>query len=381
MVKSKQIDHRNYPRASAFYALANCEASFQLSQASGEEPPTPFSDRGTEVHRILSGKLKEKEADPGLVDEAQELRRQRDQMLSEWSSGKDHLVQIATEKRIWMRNGLKPIYSGQPDEYAVETDTKRVLLSDYKTGWHGLDDYVATNCQIRAYVPLVAQETGSTEITAAIHKPGRLSPPAVFDVDAIYDARDWAVSVAMRAMSKGEKKPNRGAWCKYCAGKVLCPLWRDELSSLAELSSAIASEVPDSMLRSIAPKLHLASEVCERLLERLYERVKARPDFFTDWKFKPGSAKRRIEDTVEAYNQLVVRNQILSPGEFLTCCRLAITETESRIRKARNLSVKSTQELMAEILAGIMEARRGRDVLVYDPKEVDGSKLLEDAKS
>ena len=80
-----KMDHRSYPRASAFYALSNCPASFALSQASGEEPPTPHSDHGTEVHQVISGALQRDKVDEGIRDEADALKQQADELIADWA--------------------------------------------------------------------------------------------------------------------------------------------------------------------------------------------------------------------------------------------------------------------------------------------------------
>lgn len=360
--------HLLYPRGSSFYALANCEASYQLSVASGEEPPTPFSDRGTSVHKVISGKLDRASVDREIAEEADYLEAVRQKTFGPWLAGEQW--EPVRESRLWLRAGLKPIYSGQPDLYNINQPRTLVLLSDYKTSWHPLDEYVATNCQIRAYVPLIDTELKSQldAIVAGIHKPGAQSPPAIFNREAINDARAWASAVASKAVEKGPKTPTRGAWCKYCSGKVLCPLWREEVMTMAELSNAISAEIPDSQLRAIAPRLALAAAVIERLSARLEARVRERPDFFKDWRFEPGDYRRKIDNTVAAYNILVVKKKVMSPAEFLLSCRLTVTDLERWIKKNQDTSLRETKELMASLLDGIMEVKANKDKLTYDPK-------------
>lgn len=361
---NKPVSHKHYPRGSSFYANSNCDVSFQLSQASGEEPPTPFSDRGSDVHAVIYGKETD---DDGIREEAQVLLSVRDQLVNDWSDGSP--TTVFREKRLWLTKGMKPFYSGQPDEFIVQG--RRVLLNEYKTSWHPLDDWVATNSQIRAYVPLIDAELKGQidEITATLIKPGKQVPPAIFDREAIDDAHEWAVAVAATSMSKAEKVPKRGPWCKYCSGKVLCPLWRDEMLSLSELSSAIAGDVPDSMLRAIAPKLHLAREVADKLLARLYERVRAKPDFFADWHFAPAVSRRKIDDVIEAFNALVVRNKVLTTAEFLVSSRLAVNDLELNIRKNQGITAQQARRLLEQLLAGVMQHNKGRDTLVYAPRD------------
>ena len=112
---SRALTYETYPRSSSFYAMANCEASFQLSQASGEEPSTTFSDRGTDVHGVISGKIPLELAEAQLKEEAKFLTELRDQRVAEWLDQSPYKGTVVREKRIWMRKGMKPFYSGQPD--------------------------------------------------------------------------------------------------------------------------------------------------------------------------------------------------------------------------------------------------------------------------
>lgn len=372
----KSVPYTHYPRASGFYAMSNCEASFQLSQASGEEPSSVFSDRGTEVHAVINGTVLPEKVDESISDEALRLLDQRDEKLKEWGGEAALDIQPIGEKRLWIRDGLNPIYSGQPDSYVILK--KDVFLSDFKTGWHPLDDIAATNSQLRAYVPLIDEDLHHKidTITAAIHKPGKLSPPALFDREAMDDAREWAIEVAVHAAEPGLKTPTKGPWCKYCAGKVLCPLWREELMSLSEMAAAVAEEIPDTQLRKIAPKLALAKTVIERLEARLYQQVKAKPEFFSDWTFEPGVSKRKISDTIEAYNILVVREKVMTAGEFLLCANLGITDLETRIRKNKQLTIKGATEFLSHVAQGVLTRTNPRDKLKYDPQQLDETNLL-----
>jgi hypothetical protein len=366
----KPPPHTRYPRSSSFYALDNCDASFTLSQASGEEPPTPYAFKGTEVHGVLSGKIPRATVDDATQALADDLAGQRANALRLWVGLDAKIEEETIETRLWLRQGLIPLYSGQPDVFA-KSDS-RVFLSDYKSGWHPLDHWVATNSQLRAYVPLIDEHYHHAldEITAAIHKPGKKSPPAIFFRSEIDQARAWAIDVVRRARDKHHARPSRGPWCTYCSGKVLCPLWKDEIRSFSDLATALVSDIPDLALREIAPKLDLAKTVIDKLSARLYERVRLHPEIFTDWRFEPGQPSRKIDSVPQAYIKLVQdpESNALSPEEFLACCRIAIGDIELCVRKNRRLSVKDAQAWMAATLQGIMHTRRPRDLLVYDPR-------------
>jgi hypothetical protein len=258
---------KHHPRSSFFYSMDNCDAAFELSQASGEEPSTPYAEKGTRVHAVLAAKMPAKLLDDAEANLAADLGTQQVRLETAWLNG-EVAQEVLIEQRLWLRKGLKPLYSGQPDR--VTKSGVRALIPDFKTGWHPLDHIVATNCQLRSYVPLVVEEFSDLEeVTVAIHKPGKRTPPAVFDKEGIVDAREWALDVVARATAKGPKKPTRGPWCTYCSGKVLCPLWRDEIAVRAQQYELAVRDIPDVVLRELAPNLGIAATVIEKLQKRL----------------------------------------------------------------------------------------------------------------
>ena len=366
--KKQVLDVKAYPRASSFYALDNCDLAYRLSKASGEEPPTIYSDRGSDVHQVISGQARNVDKlDSDVIDLAKELSRQRSLRLEKWMGESTAPIKEYLERRLWLRQGLIPVYSGQPDNWVLQE--ARVFLSDYKSGWHPIDHYVATNAQIRAYVPLIDEELDHRmeEVTAAIHKPGKKSPPALFGRVEIDEARSWALDVVARAKDATRQKPNPGPWCTYCSGKVLCPAWQDRLVNLGELVSSPIADLPDLVLRDLAPKLEMASTVIDKLSNRLYERVKARPDFFKDWRFDSGDERRVINSVSKAFEALVDKDGSLSTEAFLKACRANVTELEAAVRQAKGLSVSGAREWMLKVLEGVLEKKRNKDKLVYDP--------------
>jgi hypothetical protein len=363
---------KRFPRSSFFYPMDNCEAAYRLSQASGEEPSTPYAEKGTRVHAVLAKKLPAKELDDAEADLAADLDVQRVRLVEGWLDGKRIEFEMI-EERLWMRNGLKPMYSGQPDR--VILSGPRLLIPDFKTGWHPLDHIVATNAQLRSYVPLAVDEIQARggdlceieQVTVAILKPGKKSPPAVFDHEAIRDARAWALDVVERATVKGAKKPNRGPWCTYCSGKVLCPLWRDEILVTAGQVDVAVRDIPDLVLRELAPKLDIAATVIEKLQARLYSRVKEAPQNFPDWRFEPGEKRRSIDSAIGAAKALITENYLTSE-QFLECCGVGITKLETSVRKVNGYTVAQTEEVLKKTIGGFITIKPNKDQLVYDPK-------------
>jgi hypothetical protein len=356
------LSEKNFPRGSEFYIYDNCEISFELMQSAGEEPATPFADKGTRVHAVLAEKKEPKELDDAEADLAAELSTQFKSQFNPWK-GDAEITQNLIEERIWMRAGWRPMYSGQPDRVIVAGP--RAFIPDFKTGWHPLDAITATNSQLRSYVPLVATEIeGIEEVTVSIIKPGKKSAPAVFGPEEIKGATAWALEVVSRVKAPGPKKPTKGPWCQYCSGKVLCPLWRDELAIMAQMDEAIGS-LPDVQLRDLAPKLDIAGKVVEKLKARLYNRVQLAPGNFPDWRFEPGVVRRKIADPAKAYALL---KEYVSAEEFVSTTSVAISELETIFRKARGLKTLEAAAEFNNLLASVIDKKPNKDSLVYDPQ-------------
>jgi hypothetical protein len=357
-----QVDR--YPRGSAFYIYDNCDISFELMQKAGEEPATIYAFKGTRGHAALAGRLAPSALEADEKSTYDTLVERYDTSLRTWLREEPAPHTQLIEHRMWMRAGLRPLYSGQPDKVIIVRE--RAFIPDFKTGWHPLDAITATNCQLRAYVPLVHQEVeGIEEITVKIVKPGKLSPAAIYDKEAIKDATAWALEVVGRITTPAPKKPNRGPWCEYCSGKVLCPLWKDELHQLSVYDKTIFTEATDTVLREIGPKLDIAAKVIERLKLRLEKRVREEPALFPDWRIEPGDRRRRIVDLVKAYAALSTKG--VTPHEFLAGCTGKVVDLETTFRKKNGLKSIDTPREFNKLLGDALVFEPNKDKLVYVP--------------
>jgi hypothetical protein len=362
--------HTGYPRGSEFYIYSNCDISFELMQKSGEEPATVFAEKGTRLHAAWAGRLAPSALESQELDDYQDGMDRYQLALRTWLGGEEQPHLQLVEHRFWMREGFRPIYSGQPDKVLVLKE--RGFIPDFKSGWHPPDAINATNSQLRAYVPLVTTEVeGLEEITVKIIKPGKQDPAAIFDAQAIRDATAWALDVVGRITSPNEKKPNRGAWCQYCSGKVLCPLWRDELKTLALTSLDAIEQLPDGFLRELGPRLNIAKKVIARLEAWLEKRVREAPELFPEWRIDPGDPRRKVIDLAKAFERL--HKEGVTAEEFLSSCSTAITELEKIFKKRKGLKGISATLEFEKVMGDAIERQRTRDKLVYIPAIPEGN--------
>jgi Protein of unknown function (DUF2800) len=352
-------------RASETYIYENCDASYGLMQQAGQEPTSVFADKGTRIHRVLAAS---QEITPGdLTSEESKifedlfagLRRQ----LEVWRQGQQIERSWIEQEFVWRISG-DVHYVGHPDKVLKSGD--RLFIPDFKTSWQPLDGISATNAQLRAYVAIVDTniEDDIREATVWIDKPGRKDAPALYDREAIQQAKIVLRNTAMRVTGKGEKIPNRGPWCTYCSGKVICPAWREEIHKFAANVESIDS-LPDQQLAELAPKLDIAAKVIERLKARLEERVKANPEYFADWRFKPGRAVANIESVSKAW--LAMKAEI-DAESFLELTKLHIGKLTEAYRALHKCTWEEARKAIENKLGDNLKYARAKAQLVYDPQ-------------
>jgi hypothetical protein len=288
------------------------------------------------------------------------LRRQ----IEVWRQG-EQIERSWIEQEFAWRISADVSYVGHPDKVLKSGD--RLFIPDFKTGWQPLDGISATNAQLRAYVAIVdANITDDIrEATVWIDKPGRKDAPAVYDREAIQQVKIALRNTAVRVTSEGPKTPNRGPWCQYCSGKVICPAWRKEIQTFANIEAI--DSLADQHLAELGPKLDIAAKVIERLKARLEERVKANPTFFVDWHFKPGRAVGHIENVSQAWLALKAE---MDAESFLELTKLQIGQLTEKYRQLHKCTWEEARAALEAKLGENFKYVRTKAQLVYDPERV-----------
>jgi hypothetical protein len=369
---SKGSPFNLFPRASGFYALSNCAISFRLSQAAGPEPPTLDSVFGTATHGVLSGAVKADGVEPPVHEMALDLEGQYSAGFNAWVKSLDAPPENRhSERRLYLRSGEFTLASGQPDRFTRAGTNAH--LADFKTSWHPIDSVPAENAQLRVYGALVYDfyKHKLDSLTAHIHKPGTRLPPTLFTKRDLVDARSWSIDVAQTALAPAPgAQPRKGPWCRYCAGKILCPLWQSEIKNLTSFAYSEIENLSDQALANLAPRLELAAQIVQRLSQRLYDRVAHAPSRFPGWFIEPGAWKRKITNPTQAYQLLVQADKpTLSHQDFLAACRVSVTALQSIL--AQTLHSRSAADMtLNSLLApdGTLSSTQNRPHLAYDPE-------------
>src|SRR5215475_64886 len=314
-----------FRRASAFYAYSNCAVSFRLAQAAGPEPDTADSTFGTATHALLA-KKKKAEATPEATEMARDLEAQYQKSFASWTQSISAPPgPLYSERRLYLKQDHFTLASGQPDRF--RRAGANAYLADFKSSWHPIDAFPATNAQLGVYAALIFDffHQRLESLHAAILKPGNRLPPTIFAEGELVEVRHWTIDIAQRALAPPPgAQPRKGPWCRYCSGKILCPLWQNELKNLASFTLEDLDTLSDQALANLGPRLELVSQIITRLSQRLYESVSLRPSNFPGWSITPGAFRRKITSTTQAY-QLLVRSNTIDHDSFLSASKVSIT--------------------------------------------------------
>jgi hypothetical protein len=139
-------------------------------------------------------------------------------------------------------------------------------------------------------------------------------------------------------------------------------LWRDEIQSFADNPAETIDSLPDQRLAELAPKLDIAARVIERLKARLEERVKANPEAFSDWHFKPGHLVGKIESVSQAW--LALKTEF-DPKSFLDLTKLQIGKLTDAYRQLHKCSWEEARSGLEKQLGTNFKYVRTKSQLVY----------------
>lgn len=350
------------PRVSSLYIYDNCAAAHSLCLKSGEEPATVYAFKGTRIHRVLAGEgsIEDLDADEQKIYE--ELWSKFREQLRAWR-GDAEVEDAWTEHEFSLHYETSVILTGHPDK--VIRSGRRLFIVDFKTSYHTLDALSATNAQLRGYVALADHNICNIDqITVWICKPGKVGPPAVYDRTAIDAATRWATRLVKKISGPASWKPTRGPWCQYCCGKVLCPLWREEIGQLAKADQFVES-IPDQQLADLAPKLDIAKKVIERLKARLEERVRENPQAFPGWKFKPGRLMPEIPSVQSAY---LAFKDLIDSDTFLKATNLGLGELVRIYRDASGVTWEQARKDVESRLGQNLTYTQAKSSVYFDPQ-------------
>jgi hypothetical protein len=322
----------------------NCAASRKMERLAkelGKEPPVEkCAEEGKRIHAILADSLpadQDKLVTEDEIDGAIFLKTRLQLIIEEFLDGRHGIV--TKEKRFWIYKGLQAIRSSKPDYVLVvnESDGADILIVDHKTGhaeidpenediWAQLEEYaltVALNTQHPRGIKRVRSVINSR--WSGVHSKD--FPPEYL----ITVHRELLATIAAGNVEHPHENP--GWYCRYCAGRLVCPSAVRELETVEKRSMAPAPDGKEGEL--FLDQVLRVRSLCDQYIKHYRHLLAARPEGLGAWRIGEGNEYRSITDLNKAYELLVrgpsdgVEGHILK-AEFFECLEAHIGKLEKK---------------------------------------------------
>lgn len=295
------------PSASAAARLLNCAASHRMGllahdmhQAAGQDDQ--WAAYGTAVHEAVF-----KESPEGLPDDqarqdySKTMRKMRE-FLASWGATNEDL--IMREERLWLHDGLFPIFSGMADYIRIQPKNARAAIMDVKTLWARAQD-PRENDQLWSLGVLLMENFPEIErVTLQIISPKYHYQSQLVNRSELeeYGAK---LRLAIHA-ANGISIPIPGDWCKHCHGLLICPKVKREASQyIVKTELPYALPLGDKGAKLLSELERIKKFVTEA--EKFYKLSLARePDAVPGWILEPGDEVRSFVSSPDVIKEKVV---------------------------------------------------------------------------
>lgn len=352
----------NLPSASSIERLMLCPASHRLSMGMQDEGGDD-ADFGTFVHSLIA--WEDVDLDYPRYHEADaiasELSLKKEEVSNAWLAEDQMRDYIEREKRLWLHDGLTPIFSGQLDH--LEVIGTRGLVIDYKAIQWGDHTETSRNPQLMAQAVLAANEYDLDEVTVCLIQSGHKPEPVVYVKDDLTKAESLLRETLRQAMDEALPPRPGEKQCQYCKAKAICPAATGEMKALA-FEEVVEINRWEVMPAAEKLALYDSAQVAKKVIAEIESRIKAdlaaNPEAIPGLKEKPGSIRRNVSDAQEAYSRLA---DVVSVEEFVPACQVAIGKLETAYYQKRKSADKKVTEAKAKAemegrLAGLIEEKQ-----------------------
>jgi Protein of unknown function (DUF2800) len=343
MRDSERLD---LPSASSARRRRLCVGSENLIRALAEHnllaeiPAGPDAESGQAVHAAWAGEPVKLNGNQALTLE--DLQRLEQMLVADWSAGEEVYL-IGREERLWLRQRLEPLMSGQYDVAYGKRNGKSVLILDAKT-LYGEIDPAEYNDQLRELVALFFFNYPATEhFRVAILSPKLQERCTVADYDrteAMLAYRLLKLSLAESAQPEAIRTP--GAHCGKCPARLNCEEARQMIGNTYNLAKRIESgefRIPlGEKGARIIENIKSAKVLLKGLEDRYKQQLLDEPDSIPGWRMKEGKKIRVISEVDKALK--AAKANWFSDEDFWACCDVAIGRLQEKLGTVAQVSGK-----------------------------------------
>jgi hypothetical protein len=335
-----------------------------------EIAPTRDALSGTAVHTAWSGAITE--LSPAQEKTLIELKRLEAMVLADWS-GAEPFILLGREERLWLRNGIEPVHSGQYDCAYLSRDYTRALVLDAKTLYGELQP-AEHNDQLRELVALFRfNYPGIKHYTVAIlapNRPERISIATYDQLEAELALRLLRLSLLESADPGAPRTP--GDHCGHCPARLQCEEARQLIGHSYSLKARI--EAGEFVLplgekgARILEEIKTAKTVLADLEEAYKSELKTDPDCLPGWQLSNGRKLRSIPEVEKAL--AAWSNQRYAMSDFLSCTDIVIGRLEEKLALSTGKAGKALANHFNDIFGPLVLTKQSEPSIVRSRKSL-----------
>ena len=326
-----------------------------------EIPPNQDAIDGTNIHGAWADPAQADKLGPAQAETLADIVRLEALILTDWASGEPYNL-LGREVRLWLRNGLDPVHSGQYDAAYITPDWRRALILDAKT-LYGDVEPAAHNAQLRELVALFRYNYPHIKhFTVAIlapNKPERMSIGTYDEPEAEVALRVLRLNLEAMADPLAPRIPGR--WCKYCPARLGCEEVRllipATVETLGERIERGEYQLPLGQAGAHLLERIKTTKAVIKSMEEAYKAELARdPNCLPGWHLRNGKKIRLISEVQKAFDAWATYR--LEIADFLSATDLSISRLEERFGAAAGLRGRKLSERFNEAFAPLISFRQ-----------------------
>ena len=322
----KENDERKgMPSASKAGAYEKCPLTHKASKSFKNES-SPEANLGTLKHlAVAGGHVELQDAD---LEDCRAAEQQRETVLDfVFPERESNPPKITLEKRMWYRRNR---FSGVPDLLAIRDG--HGLIIDYKFGRIKVAN-ASDNAQLKWLAVLARYNHKITSCTACIIQPtcGGFTTHT-YDLAALKRAQR-SVTHHLRQIEADSPVARPGKeQCRYCLAREACPALAAQASALTKLDK-VEALTPMQMSQALE-MADTVETVVKAIRSRAGEMLKQDGDCIPGFYLKPGSTRRSLGSTVDAYRAMRAAGLVDDAEHFMDACSVSITKLNRLADKA-----------------------------------------------
>jgi uncharacterized protein DUF2800 len=368
MTDSERLD---LPSASSAHRRRRCTGSEKLISELRERgllkeiPPGADALSGTAVH-VAWADPEAHELDPESRELSEqeertlsELRRIETMLLADWSAGLPYYC-LGREERLWLRDGIEPLLSGQFDvAYGQGKSIERVLILDAKT-LYGEVESAEYNDQLRELVGLFRFNVPTAqEFRVAIICPNKAERCTVADYDqfeAELALRLMRLSLADSQDAEAPRTPGR--YCHHCPAVLQCEEARQLVGATYNLAKRVEAgefALPLGEKGSrILDNIKTAEPILKALKEAYKRELTENPDCLPGWRLRPGKVVREISDPEAAYSLALEAG--IEAKDFFGATQIVLSRLQTKLGDAHSMSGRALAKRFNDIFGELISS-------------------------